>query len=258
MEIATWNVNSIKARLPNVLAWTKTSAPDILLLQEIKTVDEGFPRLEFEDLGYNVATHGQKTYNGVAILSKRPLDDVQRGLGEKGEDAEARYIEAFTGGLRVASVYVPNGQEVGSPKFSYKLEFLARLLSHAKSLLKTEEAIVIGGDYNVAPEDADAYDPDGWRGQVLCHPDERAAFRRLLNLGYIDAWRARHPGEQRWSWWDYRAGAWAKDHGLRIDHLLLSPQAVDRLNGVEIDRKPRGEDKASDHTPVWCDIADAK
>jgi len=257
MKIATWNVNSIKARLPNVLAWARAASPDILLLQEIKTVDDGFPRIEFEDLGYNVATHGQKTYNGVAILSKRPIDDVSRGLPGDPDDAEARYIEAFTGGIRVASVYVPNGQEVGLDKFAYKLKFLSRLAKHAKALLKGEEAVVLGGDYNVAPEDIDAYDPDAWRDQVLCHPDERAAFRRILNLGYLDAWRAQHPRVQRWSWWDYRAGAWPKDHGLRIDHLLLSPQAADRLEKAEIDRKPRGEDKASDHTPVLVEIAKA-
>lgn len=255
MKIATWNVNSIKARLPNVLAWAKKAEPDVLLLQEIKTVDEGFPRLEFEDLGYNVVTHGQKTYNGVAILSKRPIDDVTKGLHGDPDDAEARYVEGFTDGLRVASVYVPNGQEVGSEKFAYKLKFLRRLLGHVKSLLKSEEACVIGGDYNIAPEDADVYDPDAWRDQVLCHPDERAALRRILNLGYVDAWRAKHPREQRWSWWDYRAGAWPKDHGLRIDHLLLSPQAADRLKRAEIDRTPRGEDKASDHTPVVVELA---
>jgi len=255
VKIATWNVNSVKARLPNVLAWLKDATPDVVLLQETKTLDDAFPRVEFEDIGYNLALHGQKTYNGVAILSKHPIDDVSRGLPGDPEDQEARYVEAFTGGMRVASVYVPNGQEIGSDKFAYKLKFLGRLARHTEALLRQEEPMVIGGDYNVAPFDIDVYDPAAWEGQVLCHPDERAALRRLLHLGLTDAYRAKHPTAHRWSWWDYRAGAWPKDHGLRIDHLLLSPQAADRLKGADIDRAPRGAEKASDHTPVWCEIA---
>ncbi|MBM3567914.1 MAG: exodeoxyribonuclease III [Alphaproteobacteria bacterium] len=257
MKIASFNVNSVKARLPNVLAWLGEAKPDVCLLQETKTEDHGFPRLEFEDLGYNLALHGQKTYNGVAILSKQPLDDVVRSLPGDANDTEARYIEAFTGGIRVASVYVPNGQAVGSDKFRYKLGFLARLKTHAASLVGLEEPVAIGGDFNVAPDDADVHDPAAWRDQVLCHPEERAAFRRISHLGFTDALAALAPGGHAYTWWDYRAGAWPKDHGLRIDHILLSPKAADRLKSAGVDRKARGQEKASDHAPVWCELAES-
>ncbi|MBL28808.1 MAG: exodeoxyribonuclease III [Rhodospirillaceae bacterium] len=256
MKIATWNVNSIKARLPNVLDWLKEASPDVVLLQEIKCVDEAFPELEIGDLGYNVAVHGQKTYNGVAILAKRPIEDVQRGLPGDDTDVEARYIEAVVGDIRVASVYVPNGQSVDSDRFAYKLGFFGRLRDRIGGLLDQEEAMVIGGDYNVAPAPEDVYDPDRLDGTVCYHPDERAAWRQIVHLGVTDAFRALHREPGRYSWWDYRGRGFETGQGYRIDHLLLSPQAVDRLDDADIDIAPRSQPKASDHTPVWCAIAE--
>ena len=255
-KVATWNVNSVKARLARVTEWLAEAKPDVALLQETKCTDDTFPREEIEALGYNVALNGQKTYNGVAILSKRPIEDVTRGLpGDDGDD-QARYIEAFTGGVRVASIYVPNGNPVGTEKYPYKLAWLERLGAHARALLANEEIIVLGGDYNVCPTDDDVYDPEGWADDALCRPESRNRFRRIVHLGLIDAFRALHREIGAYSFWDYQGGAWQKDHGLRIDHLLLSPQAADRLAASGIDRKPRGKDKASDHTPVWCEIGD--
>ncbi len=254
MKIATFNVNSIKARVGNVLEWLKAADPDIALLQEIKCTEPDFPALELSGLGYQVALVGQKTYNGVAILAKQRIEvDLTALPGDK-SDEHARYIEGRVGGFRVASIYVPNGQNVGSEKFQYKLGFLARLEARIKDLLKTEEPIVLGGDYNIAPFDIDVHDPKAWRGQIMVSPEERSWFRRYLNLGLTDAYRVYHPDTLDFSWWDYRAGAWQRDMGLRIDHLLLSPQAADRLEDAGIDRDPRGKDKASDHTPVWCKL----
>jgi exodeoxyribonuclease-3 len=258
MRIATWNVNSVKARLPNVLAWLQSAAPDVCLLQELKCVNEAFPALEIEALGYNLALHGQKTYNGVAILSKRPIEDVRNGLPGDDTDEQSRYIEATISGVRIASIYLPNGNPVDSPKYPYKLGFMKRLVAHTRTLLEREETFVLGGDYNVCPTDADVYDPVGWANDALCRPESRAAFRTLLNLGLTEAFRALHPtAPAAWTFWDYQAGAWQRDRGLRIDHLLLSPQAADRLQACEIDREPRGREKASDHTPVWCELAEA-
>ena len=253
-RIATWNVNSIKARLPNVLEWLAEAAPDVVLLQEIKTVEEQFPRLEIEDAGYNVAVAGQKTYNGVAVLSKRPIDVECTALPGDPEDEQARYLEAFTGDVRVASIYLPNGNPVDTGKFAYKLAWMERLYEHVKTLLATEDAFVLGGDFNVAPADGDVHDPESWAGDALCRPESRAALRKIMHLGLIDSFRALNRETGRYSWWDYRGGAWSRDQGLRIDHLLLSPQAADRLAAAGIDRKPRGREKASDHTPAWCDI----
>jgi exodeoxyribonuclease-3 len=255
-KIATWNVNSVKARLARVTEWLAEAKPDVALLQETKCTDDTFPREEIEALGYNVALNGQKTYNGVAILSKRPIEDVTRGLpGDDGDD-QARYIEVFTAGVRVASIYVPNGNPVGTEKYPYKLAWLERLAAHACGLLSNEETIVLGGDYNVCPTDDDVYDPEGWADDALCRPESRNRFRRIVHLGLTDAFRALHREIGAFSFWDYQGGAWQKDHGLRIDHLLLSPQAADRLAASGIDRKPRGKDKASDHTPVWCKIGE--
>ena len=257
MKIATWNVNSIKARLPNVLAWLNEAEPDIVLLQETKTLNEKFPALEIEDLGYNLALNGQKTYNGVAILSKTPIEDVVTVLpGDEGDD-HARYIEAVIGDVRVASVYVPNGGEVGSDKFKYKLRWFERLRDHIVELLVFEEALVVGGDYNVAPGPGDVYDPVGLAGTTCFHPDEQVRFRTIVNLGLTEAYQALNPLPHAYTWWDYRAGGWQKDHGMRIDHLLLSSQAADRLMASGIDRKVRGAEKASDHVPVWCELTDA-
>jgi exodeoxyribonuclease-3 len=257
IRIATWNVNSIKARLPRVVEWLAEAAPDVVLLQELKCMDEAFPRLEIEGLGYAVETHGQKTYNGVAILSKHPIEVLQTGLpGDEG-DEQARYLEARTAGVRVAALYLPNGNptEGGSgPKFTYKLRWMDRLTARARALLETEEAFVLGGDYNICPTDKDVYDPKGFADDALCRPESRGRYRALCNLGLTDAYRAFNTQPHTYSYWDYQGGAWAKDMGLLIDHLLLSPQAADRLAASGIDRAPRGKEKASDHTPVWCDL----
>ena len=254
MIIATWNVNSIKARLPRVLEWLERAAPDVALLQETKTVDEAFPAEAIEALGYNVAVHGQKTYNGVAILSKRPIEDVSRGLPGDDEDEQARFIEATVSGVRVASIYLPNGNPVDSDKFPYKLNWMARLIERATALLALEETFVLGGDYNVCPRDMDCHAPERFSDDALCRPESRGKYRELLYLGLTEAYRALHPDTIAYSYWDYQAGAWQKDNGLRIDHLLLSPQAADRLSACDIDKTPRGKERPSDHTPVYCEL----
>ncbi|MGD9536280.1 MAG: exodeoxyribonuclease III [Alphaproteobacteria bacterium] len=256
MKIASWNVNSIKVRLPAVLEWLEDAKPDVLLMQEIKTVDQQFPAEPIEALGYALAVHGQKTYNGVAIASRERIEDVETGLPGDKDDEQARYIEATIGGkLRVASIYLPNGNPAPGEKFDYKLRWLKRLKRHAKKLLDAEEIAVLGGDYNVIPADADVYDPEAWRDDALFRPESRAGLRSVTNLGFVDAFRALHPNARHaYTFWDYQAGAWQRDHGLRIDHLLLSPQAADRLEACEIDRKPRSKPKASDHTPIWCEL----
>lgn len=256
-RIASWNVNSVKARLSHLVAWLQAEKPDIVLLQETKVVAEAFPTGEIADAGYNAAVVGQKSYNGVAVLSKRPIDVLASCLPGDCDDSHARYLEAFTDGVRVASIYLPNGNPAASDRFAYKLAWLDRLYQHARTLLASEDAIVLGGDYNVAPTDEDVYDPYGWRKDALCRPESRAGFRKLCYLGLTDAVRALHPTVPHYTWWDYRAGAWAGDQGLRIDHLLLSPQAADRLNAAGIDRTPRSWERASDHAPVWCDLAAA-
>jgi exodeoxyribonuclease-3 len=255
IKIATWNVNSVKARLPNVLAWLKAFAPDVVLLQEIKCVDENFPRMEIEDLGYNVATHGQKTYNGVAILSRSPLEDVTPRLPGDDADEHARYLEATVyGKLRVANLYLPNGNPIGTPKFDYKLGWMDRLRARMAESLQTDEMMLFAGDYNVIPKDDDAWDIHAYADDALTQPESRARFRAMLHLGLTDALRAFHPEPHLYSYWDYQAGAWQKDHGILIDHILLSPQAADRLLASGIDKTPRGQEKASDHTPVWCEL----
>lgn len=258
-KIATWNVNSIKARLGHVLDWLKEAAPDIALLQELKCTEEAFPGTEIEDAGYSWAVAGQKTYNGVAILSRTPLEDVVAGLPGDGGDEQARYIEAVAAVegrmLRVASIYLPNGNPVDSEKFDYKLAWMQRLRAHAGELLALEEPLVLGGDYNVIPAEGDVWDPDGWREDALFRIEVRRKFREILNLGYTEAFRALHSEIGRYTFWDYQGGAWQKDFGLRIDHLLLSPQAADLLGACEIDKTPRGKAKPSDHTPVWCTLA---
>ena len=257
IKIASWNVNSIKARLPNALAWLKEAAPDIVLLQELKCEENGFPALEIGDLGYNHAVVGQKTYNGVAILSKSAIEVDHRKLPGGTGDEQARYVEGFTMGVRVTSIYLPNGNPIEdngarSEKFVYKLAWLERLYAHARYLLATEDTVILGGDFNVIPEPEDVYKPEAWANDALFRTESRAAFRKIMHLGYTDAFRAKHPTAQRYTWWDYQRGAWAKDDGARIDHLLLSPRAADRLAACDIDRKPRGQEKASDHTPIWC------
>ena len=255
VKIATWNVNSIKARLPNLLAWLESAKPDVLLLQELKCVEENFPRLEIEALDYHVAAVGQKSYNGVAILSRRPIEDALGRLPGEPEDEQARYLEATTFGLRVASIYLPNGNPTDSEKYPYKLRWMARLEAHARTLLMSEQPVLLGGDYNICPNDIDVYDPQRFANDALCRPESRQAFRRLVNLGLTEAWRALHEAPHVYSYWDYTGGPYENDNGLRIAHFLLSAQAADRLLSCEIDRAPRGETKASDHTPVVCEVA---
>ncbi len=255
--IATWNVNSVRQRLSHLLAWAQENQPDILLLQETKCVNESFPVMELEEMGYNLALHGQKTFNGVAILSKYPLDDVITSIPHNEEDEQCRYIEAVASlpngqAMRVASVYVPNGQDPESDKFQYKLGFLEKLHQHIKTLLSYEEILVLGGDYNIAPQPLDVYSPEKLAGTLCFHPQERAAFQKMLHLGVYDAYRLLHPQQQGFSWWDYRSQQFERNEGYRIDHLLISPQAADRLRECEIDDAPRRQEKPSDHAPVWA------
>lgn len=258
MKIATWNINGIKARLEGLLSWLRLAGPDVLVLQEIKSVDEGFPAADIEALGYHVAVHGQKGFNGVAILSKPPLEDVRRGLPGNENDPQARYIEAVIPAghqiVRVGGLYLPNGNPIGTDKFAYKQAWLGHLEAHARSLLALEEPLVLAGDYNIIPEPQDAKFPTAWVDDALFQPQSRAAWRRLLALGLTDAIRAVAPGPGVFTFWDYQAGAWQKDNGIRIDHLLLSPQAADRLVAAGIDKGPRGTEKPSDHTPAWIEL----
>jgi len=254
IKIATWNINSIRVRLPLLLSWLKETQPDIVLLQETKATDDQFPSEEIENLNYNIAKYGQKTYNGVALLSKYPIEDVICGLPGFLDD-QTRYLEAVIHGIRVASIYVPNGSEVGSDKYAYKLQFLKALYHHTKTLLTFDEFLVLGGDFNIAPADIDIYDPIEWYEQILCSTSEREGLRSILYLGLIDSLRETHPQEKElYTWWDYRAGSWQKNLGLRIDHLLISPQAGDRLKFVEVNKNIRGAEKSSDHIPVICTL----
>lgn len=256
VTFATWNVNSIRARLPHLLQYLRAdNAPDVLMLQELKSVDDQLPAMEIEELGYHIAAFGQKTYNGVAILSKLPLENVQRGLPGREDDEQARYIEADvriseTQTVRVASVYVPNGNAVDSDKFVYKMHFFDTLESHFKGLSAEHGFVVIGGDYNVAPFPIDVYDPKRLDGTVCYHPREREKIRRILNLGFTDVFRALHGHKQEFSWWDYRNNSWKANHGMRIDHLLVSPQVMDRASTCETVLALRDLEQASDHAPV--------
>jgi len=256
VKIATWNVNSAKARLPVVTDWLRAVSPDVALFQEIKCETDAFPRAVFEDLGYHVTAVGQKSYNGVALLSKQPAEVTLTRLPGEPEDEQARYVEATVGGYRIASLYLPNGNPVGTEKYPYKLRWMDRLTAHARSLLDAELPFVLGGDYNIIPEPRDVYDPVGWQEDALFRLESRAKFRELLNLGLTDAYRALHDDAKAYTFWDYQAGAWPRDLGLRIDHFLLSPQAADRLIDCTIDRRPRGAEKASDHTPVILELQD--
>jgi exodeoxyribonuclease-3 len=258
VKIAAWNVNSIRARLPVALAWLDRARPDVALLQETKVTVEQFPAEPFEDRGYNVVARGEAGgRNGVAILARRPIEDVRARLPGDDLDQEARYLEAVVDCVRVASVYVPNGTAVGSERFAYKLAFFDRLRSHAAVLLELEEPLVIGGDYNAAPYPIDVFDPQALDGTICYHPAERAKLRALLHLGLYDAFRIAEPRTRAYSWWDYQGRSWRANQGLRIDHLLLSPHAADRLETCAIDREPRALKAPSDHAPVWCTLAAA-
>ncbi len=258
LRIATWNINSARLRVAHLAAFLQEANPDVLCLQEIKCVDEAFPAAEIEQLGYNVAVHGQKTFNGVAILSRLPLEDVSRGLPGDDADEQARYIEAVvsvTGGVvRVASIYLPNGNPPDTEKYPYKLKWMDRLTARARDLLELEEPFVLAGDYNVIPEPQDAARPELWTQDALFLPQTREKFRALLNLGLTEALRACDDRPGVYTFWDYQAGAWQKNNGIRIDHLLLSPQATDRLRAVEVHKHLRGLEKPSDHVPVSIDL----
>ena len=258
MRIATWNVNSIRQRLENLLTWLKECSPEIVCLQETKCTDEAFPRLEIESLGYNVVCHGQKTFNGVALLSKLPFDETKSGLAGDDEDAHARFIEGVVtlkrGVMRVACLYLPNGNPAPGDKYAYKLKWMSRLLEYSRERLKAEEPLVLAGDFNVIPAAADVYNPAAWVNDALFRPTTREAFQALLGLGLTDALRAVSDAPGQYTFWDYQAGAWQKNWGLRIDHLLLSPQASDRLIDVGIDSYVRAWEKPSDHVPVWADL----
>ena len=259
MLIATWNINGIKARIDSLCAWLEAASPDIACLQEIKSVDETFPRGPIEALGYHVETHGQKGFNGVALLSKVAPASVMRGLPGDESDEQSRYIEGLweIGGrrLRVASIYLPNGNPLGTEKFPYKLGWMERLIAHAGLRLAEEDDLVLAGDYNVIPMPVDVARPQAWLGDALFQPESRSAFRRLVNLGLTDALRATTDAEKTYTFWDYQAGAWQKNDGIRIDHLLVSPEVQDRLVSVGIEKHVRGWEKPSDHVPVMIQLA---
>lgn len=258
MRIATFNINGIKARIESLTEWLTDASPDVVLLQELKSVDENVPRGPIEDLGYNVETHGQKGFNGVAILSKFPIEDVERGLPGDESDEQARWIEGTVVGpktaLRLCGLYLPNGNPAPGPKYDYKLAWMERLKNRVQSIVKQEETCIVAGDFNVIPERRDAARPDAWVKDALFLPDTRNAWRRIVNLGFHDATREVTQDDGVFSFWDYQAGAWQKDDGIRIDHILLTPQAADRLVAAGIDKDVRGREKPSDHVPVWVEL----
>ncbi len=257
MKIATYNINGVRSRLPALLDWLGEARPDVVALQEIKCVDEAFPRAEIEDAGFTVATHGQKGFNGVAILSRLPLEDVSTGLPGDEADDQARWIEATVLGrapLRVCGLYLPNGNPAPGPKYDYKLAWMARLEARARQILASEEAAALIGDFNVIPEAIDCHDPAVWATDALFLPATRAAFRRVVNLGFTDALRLTHPEPKVYTFWDYQGGARRLNHGIRIDHILLTPQAADRLEAAGVDAEVRDREKPSDHVPVWAEL----
>ena len=257
MKIATFNINGIKARIQALPDWLDEAQPDVVLLQEIKSIDENFPRELFEERGYNVETHGQKSFNGVAILSKLPLEDVTCGLPGDDSDEQARWIEATVVGkraIRICGLYLPNGNPAPGPKFDYKLAWMDRLAARAADLLASEEVALMAGDYNIIPLAEDANRPEAWTEDALFRPEARAAFRRIVNLGFTEAFRARVRGGGHYSFWDYQAGSWERGDGIRIDHFLLTPQCADLLLDCQIDVHVRGREKPSDHVPVWVEL----
>ena len=255
MRIATFNINGIKARLPRLLEWLAETQPDIACLQEIKTADEGFPEKEIRGAGYGSIWHGQKGFNGVAILARGtdPIE-VKRGLEGDPEDEHSRYIEADVNGLRVASIYLPNGNPQPGPKFDYKLRWMERLRRRAADILAEEIPAVLAGDYNVIPYDRDVFSVRAMQNDALMQPESRAAYRRMLGDGWTDALATRYPAGGVWTFWDYQAGCWQRDAGFRIDHFLLSPMTADRLRDAQVDKEYRGREKASDHAPVWVEL----
>lgn len=257
MRIATFNINGIKARLPRLLEWLEETRPRVACLQEIKTQDEGFPAAEFERIGYQAIWHGQKSFNGVAILADGEMPvTVQRGLPGDENDDHARYLEAQVAGLRVACIYLPNGNPQPGPKFDYKLRWMERLRARMQVIAAAEIPAVVLGDYNVIPADRDVWSPPAMAADALMQPESRDAYARLLNDGWSDALALHNPRGGIWTYWDYQAGAWQRDHGFRIDHALLSPELADRLLACGVDKDHRGREKASDHAPVWIEVSD--
>jgi exodeoxyribonuclease-3 len=257
MKIVTYNVNGIKARLPRLIEYLAEQAPDIVCLQELKSNDDGFPEAEIRALGYGALWHGQKAFNGVAVLAKGAAPvERQRGLSGEPDDEQSRYLEAEVNGIVVASIYLPNGNPQPGPKFEYKLRWIERLSARARALLAEERPVVLAGDYNVIPNDNDTYSITAMADDALMQPESRSGFRALVAQGWTDALRTRHPRGGVWTFWDYQAGAWQRDAGFRIDHLLLSPQAADRLIDASVDKLYRGREKASDHAPTWAMLAD--
>jgi len=254
MKIATWNVNSIRKRLDRVIPWLAKHSPDVLCLQETKAEDDVFPRAEFETAGYHVRCYGQKTYNGVALVTREVARDATRGMGDDVDDSQARFLVAAVGKLQVGTVYVPNGQAVGSDKFRYKLEWLARWRRWLQAHADPKLPLVFCGDVNVAPDDRDVYDPVGWKDQVLCHPDERAALARVCGWGLVDVFRHHHPEGGAYTWWDYRQLSFPKNHGLRIDLILCSEGLAKDCISVAIDRDARRGKEPSDHAPVIAEF----
>jgi exodeoxyribonuclease-3 len=253
MKIASFNVNGIRSRLPRLLEWLDEAAPDVLCLQELKCDDDNFPIKEIAAAGYGAIWHGQKGFNGVAILA-RGGDPVERRRGLPGDpdDTHSRYLEGEVADVVIGCLYLPNGNPQPGPKFDYKLAWMERLIAHGEELLAAERPTILTGDYNVIPTDEDTFSVQAMAHDALMQPESRAAFRRLLHQGWTDAIRARHPSGRLYTFWDYQAGAWARDAGFRIDHLLLSPQLADRLRDAGVDKAARGREKASDHTPVWA------
>jgi len=255
VRIATFNINNVNKRLANLLAWLEEAQPDVVCLQELKAEDGAFPIVAIEAVGYGAVWVGQRTWNGVAILARgaEPIA-TQRALPGDPADTQARYLEAAVGGVLIACIYLPNGNPKPGPKFAYKLAWLERLTQHAAGLLSAGVPVVLAGDYNVVPTEADIYQPNSWKGDALVAPEARAAFSRLLDQGWTDALRASHPDGPPWTFWSYLRQRWPRDAGLRIDHLLLSPDLAPRLEDAGVDRAVRGEDGASDHAPAWIEL----
>ncbi len=253
MKIVSWNVNSIKARLDHVKRYLEENSPDVLMIQELKGLD--FPAEEFETIGYHTSAVTQKAYNGVAIISKHPIEIILDKLPDDDTDEQARYIEANINGARVINIYLPNGNPTPGSKYDYKLSWMARLYSRLKTLCDNDTPFIIGGDFNVMPEDKDCHSPKDWEQDALFRTETREAFRSLINLGLTDAFRVFNNRAEQYSFWDYQAGAWQKDNGIRIDHFLLSPVMADKLTSCTINKTPRGWNKPSDHTPIEITIA---
>jgi len=261
VRIASFNINGIKARLPRLLEWLEETRPTVACLQEIKTMDDGFPAEEFEKIGYHAIWHGQKSFNGVAILADGvELKEVHRGLGidgpKEGEGEQARYLEAEVNGVRICNLYMPNGNPHPGPKFDYKLAWMERLRARCREHLAADVPAVVLGDFNVIPEDTDVWAVKAMEDDALMQAESRDAYARMLADGWTDALRTLNPRGGVWTYWDYQAGAWQRDHGFRIDHLLLSPDCADRLVAAGVDKEHRGREKASDHAPVWVGLRD--